>query len=79
MFGRFCLRESVLHWRYFLIMQGGNIFRSDFRVCKASANCGRTDPDTLTAGCNRGSVTLATVLTGHELCCVLQQHQAPLG
>jgi hypothetical protein len=77
MLGRFCLLEPVLHWSYFLIMQGGNIFLSDFRIFKASTNCGHTDPATDFAGCC-GSVTLAAVLTGHELCCVLQQHQAPL-
>jgi hypothetical protein len=77
MLGRFWLQESVLQRVYFLIMQGDNIFRSDFHVFKASAPRGHTDrptdPDTDFAG----SVMLA-VLTGHELCCVLQQHQAPL-
>ena len=48
--GRFCLQETVLRWIYFLIMQGGNIFRPDFHVFKASALRGHkdtpTDPDT---------------------------------
>jgi hypothetical protein len=44
MLDMFCLQQSVLHCIYFLIMQGGNIFRSDLDVSKASANRGHTDP-----------------------------------
>ena len=38
MLGRFCIQQSVLHWIYFLTMQGGNNFISYFHIFKASAN-----------------------------------------